>query len=283
MSPISGSLFRAFEQHRDNLTALLKRRVEEVQLSSVAHDDKRHRVTESYGVRRPSDAYEGDVALRDLRAILARFDALGYERCALPSTREVSGPHASGRARRSEQQKQFHEAYTRACARVLYKDDWKTAAPAIMEDNGWARCPSEIMISTPRRFGKTVRALLYKPRARSPTQRTWWQFSVAMFCAAMALSNSAEICVFSETARFALFPAVLEPDCARGCAGPARRASRKILERMHEVCVAPFLHARRALMRTCVAQFCVLAGFTDSVLEYNVSTRSSNWTQANAA
>ena len=51
--------------------------------------------------------------------------------------------------------------------------------------------------------------------------------SVSMFCAAMGMCNACEICVFS----------------------PARRASRKLLERIHE--------------------FVVLAGFADSILEYN--------------
>lgn len=98
---MSGDLFREFEQHRDDMQSLVKRRVEEVQLSSVAHDDKRSRATETYGVRRPSDAYEGDVALRDLRAILARFDALGYERHAFrsPVRPSVEGRTASGAPR----------------------------------------------------------------------------------------------------------------------------------------------------------------------------------------
>jgi hypothetical protein len=55
----------------------------------------------------------------------------------------------------SEQQVSFHDSYIRACARVLYKADWTTAAPDIMRRNDWEACPSEILISTPRRFGKT--------------------------------------------------------------------------------------------------------------------------------
>ena len=33
-------------------------------------------------------------------------------------------------------------------------DDWGTQRPAIMKKNNWPTCPSEVLISTPRRFGK---------------------------------------------------------------------------------------------------------------------------------
>jgi hypothetical protein len=49
----------------------------------------------------------------------------------------------------------FHSAFERSTARVLYRDDWGTQRPAIMKKNGWAACSSEVLISTPRRFGKT--------------------------------------------------------------------------------------------------------------------------------
>ena len=43
----------------------------------------------------------------------------------------------------------------KAAARVIYKGDWETDRPMIMEKYGWERCNSEVLISTPRRFGKT--------------------------------------------------------------------------------------------------------------------------------
>jgi len=78
----------------------------------------------------------------------------------------------------------------KAAARVIYKGDWETDRPMIMEKYGWERCNSEVLISTPRRFGKT--------------------YSIAIFCACLAMSFGLEIVVFS----------------------PARRASRKLLERV---------------------------------------------------
>ena len=77
----------------------------------------------------------------------------------------------------------------------------------IMEKYGWERCNSEVLISTPRRFGKT--------------------FSIAIFCACLALAVGLEIVVFS----------------------PARRASRKLLER--------------------IVEFIILAGGKDKIVEYN--------------
>lgn len=110
---------------------------------------------------------------------------------------------------------QFHVAFMKAAARVIYRGSWETERPAIMKKFGWEKSNSEVLIrrvchsaclsrdayhslarfccrSTPRRFGKT--------------------FSIAIFCACLALAFGLEIVVFS----------------------PARRASRKLLERIVE-------------------------------------------------
>ena len=81
------------------------------------------------------DLFEGDGVLRTLQALLSRIDERGYAR--------------------STQQIRFHDSFIRACSRVLYRNDWATNRPAIMKHNGWDSSPSEILISTPRRFGKT--------------------------------------------------------------------------------------------------------------------------------
>lgn len=81
------------------------------------------------------DLFEGDGVLRTLQALLSRIDERGYAR--------------------STQQIRFHDAFIRACSRVLYRNDWATNRPQIMKHNGWNSSPSEILISTPRRFGKT--------------------------------------------------------------------------------------------------------------------------------
>ena len=74
-----------------------------------------------------------------------------------------------------------------------YREDWVLNKPEILKCNGWGTSFSEVLISTPRRFGKT--------------------FAVAIFIAVVALSVPLEVVVFS----------------------PARRASRKLLERVYEV------------------------------------------------
>jgi DUF4097 and DUF4098 domain-containing protein YvlB len=50
---------------------------------------------------------------------------------------------------------QFHVAFMKAAARVIYRGSWETERPAIMKRYGWETSNSEVLISTPRRFGKT--------------------------------------------------------------------------------------------------------------------------------
>ena len=49
------------------------------------------------------------------------------------------------------------DAMIRAISRVLYRADWATKRPDIMRKHGWTRCPGEVLVSTPRRFGKVRR------------------------------------------------------------------------------------------------------------------------------
>ena len=57
----------------------------------------------------------------------------------------------------------------KAAARVIYKGDWETDRPMIMDKYGWTKCNSEVLISTPRRFGKTF-SYAARPRTnRRPT------------------------------------------------------------------------------------------------------------------
>ena len=120
-----------------------ERRIDDVAAAAVAE----------LGAPLPSDEYEGDGHLRTLRKLLARIDARGYER--------------------SSQQLSFHNAFEVATARILYKRDWALRKPDIVKKNGWGESFSEVLISTPRRFGKT--------------------FSIAMFSACFALSMSTEV------------------------------------------------------------------------------------------
>lgn len=73
---------------------------------------------------------------------------------------------------RSFHQRMFHDNFIRACARIF----WKREKPGvfakdhqkILETNGWDHLSQEVLVSTPRRFGKTI--------------------SVSMFAAAMLYS-----------------------------------------------------------------------------------------------
>ena len=94
--------------------------------------------------------FEGDRVLERLQGLLADIDRRGYARSA--------------------HQLQFHDAFIRACGRVIYRQEWGTSRPVIMQKNKWAKSPSEILISTPRRFGKTFSYELefYPVRTPSP-------------------------------------------------------------------------------------------------------------------
>ena len=87
---------------------------------------------------------------------------------------------------RSFHQRLFHDHFIRACARIF----WKTEPPGtfarhhqrILESNGWDNLSQEILVSTPRRFGKT--------------------FAVSMFAAAMLYSTpSLELSIYSTCKR----------------------------------------------------------------------------------
>ena len=84
---IHADLFRQFEHHHARLRALVRQRVEEVRIDSVAHDNKRHKSVTAFCARRPDDQYKGDAALRDLQGILAAFDANGCAPRAAPPER----------------------------------------------------------------------------------------------------------------------------------------------------------------------------------------------------
>jgi len=87
---------------------------------------------------------------------------------------------------RSFHQRMFHENFIRACARVFFKTEaggnFAKAHQTILDLNGWDTLSQEILISTPRRFGKTI--------------------SVSMFAAAMMYSASGvELSIYSTCKR----------------------------------------------------------------------------------
>ena len=87
--------------------------------------------------------------------------------------------------KRSFHQRQFHEDYLRACARIFFKTEppgsFERAHRRILETYGWDSLHQEVCISTPRRFGKTI--------------------SISMFCAALIFSGAGVECSIYSTCK----------------------------------------------------------------------------------
>jgi hypothetical protein len=66
---------------------------------------------------------------------------------------------------RSFHQRLFHEEYLKSCARIFFKCDGPGAFARnhnrVLEMNGWDSTPQEILVSTPRRFGKTISVSMF--------------------------------------------------------------------------------------------------------------------------
>jgi len=149
---VSNALYAGFDDHVEALVQARKRRQEALAFRSAIEDGgaagaddpgggtQTQDELDGMGVKLPTDQWQGDTNMRTLQKLLSRVDARGFERSA--------------------QQLEFHEAFMKAAARVIYKGSWETDRPMIMEKYGWDRCNSEVLISTPRRFGKTFSCAL---------------------------------------------------------------------------------------------------------------------------
>ena len=87
---------------------------------------------------------------------------------------------------RSFHQRMFHEVYLKSCVRIFFKRDGPGAFARnhnrVLELNGWDSTPQEVLVSTPRRFGKTI--------------------SVSMFAAALIFAApSMELSIYSTCKR----------------------------------------------------------------------------------
>ena len=85
----------------------------------------------------------------------------------------------------------------KAAARVIYRGSWETERPALMRKYGWETSNSEVLISTPRRFGVRAPTLhTHPPSTRVPRVALFaWQktFSIAIFCACLSLAFGLEV------------------------------------------------------------------------------------------
>lgn len=212
----SSSILAEFDQHAARLRDAHRSRKAAVALKNVVEDREEREavaVVETLGKRQPSDVYDGDVNLRTLRTLLSLIDDRGWERSA--------------------HQLQFHSSFEKCVARVLYKQEWAVSKPAIMKHNSWERCSSEGECRTnscpvqpltlvflqrsddlyPSAFWEDLLVRTPCPAlCRSMQLTPFCSRSIAIFCACLALSMGLEIVIFS----------------------PARRASRKLLERVTE-------------------------------------------------
>jgi hypothetical protein len=66
---------------------------------------------------------------------------------------------------RSFHQRLFHEEYLKSCARIFFKRDgpgsFARNHTRVLEMNGWDSTPQEVLVSTPRRFGKTISVSMF--------------------------------------------------------------------------------------------------------------------------
>ena len=86
-------------------------------------------------------ATTGDQCLADIRDNLAWLDAHGHQR--------------------SPQQRELQEAFLMATAKIIYRDEFDDNVERIMNANGWEKLYQEVLIGTPRRFGKTYSTSMF--------------------------------------------------------------------------------------------------------------------------
>lgn len=111
---------------------------------------------------------------------------------------------------RSFHQRQFHEYFIRASMRVFWKPEppgqFSRDHRAILEFNGWDSLPQEMLVSTPRRFGKTISVRVCArvcvccswSGAHADTRRV----QVSMFAAAMLYAApGVEVSIYSTCLR----------------------------------------------------------------------------------
>lgn len=167
---LNASLFKAFDAHVDRLDAARLKRIEALSFKSALEDDGEGGEVnedasldeiEGLGMWMPGDEFQGDVNYRTLQKLLTRVDQRGFERSA--QQLEASVSEYGGRTRGLWVESpasspldqfgfllcaraQFHVAFMKAAARVIYRGSWETERPAIMKKYGWEKSNSEVLI-----------------------------------------------------------------------------------------------------------------------------------------
>ena len=167
-------------RHKDETAAVAQLRAQNLSLRSATTPLK-HTSSDTLGSRMQDDKFLGDSRLRTLKVLLKRVDDNGFERSRHQVRQSPNSNYDIFDFLFYLPKVQFHDAFFRACARVLYKEAFAIKKKEILDLNGWSSAPSEVLISTPRRFGKT--------------------FSISMFVACISLSMSVDIVIFSPARR----------------------------------------------------------------------------------
>ena len=84
---------------------------------------------------------------RTLQKLLTRVDQRGFERSAQQlEVCQYPVPLLARLAHTRAARVQFHVAFMKAAARVIYRGSWETERPAIMKRFGWETSNSEVLI-----------------------------------------------------------------------------------------------------------------------------------------
>ena len=122
--------------HSESIVSFLNKRFGSV---SAFYSDAQT-ATETTSAKR-----DGFARIKTLRSALAALDRGGWER--------------------SYHQRCFHEQFLNAVIKILFKTDppgsFERSYPRLLELNNWSEIRQEVLISTPRRFGKTISVCLF--------------------------------------------------------------------------------------------------------------------------
>ena len=127
----------------------------------VAHELAPYASVTSKYIRKRFGGLDAFLENRAARAAETRRD--GFTR--LDKLRQALVALDRGGWERSYHQRLFHESFINAIVRILFKTDppgfFSQSYPRLLELNGWTSINQEILVSTPRRFGKTISVCLF--------------------------------------------------------------------------------------------------------------------------